>query len=272
MSTAQQPRRVGGVKPGRNTAQIGASKYDSQEVPVLIRLPARATPSVEGDSKPNGQMYRYDSADTKSDRSHESKSARGQRRSDQANLGVNTKLVVGGVLAGVVVVCLLFFANGGSSDRTDDVAWPDEDGDVLVASDGVQVIIPEDSDPSPEFTYRSETVEAEPIPSDSIDTITAPNLEDVPALSELAREADGSTAGTAPTSWQEEPSTRLFPQGGGSNATQGALAWPTSDDRSSIDGTDSDVHRTGRLERSTSPSSSILKGTIEIPTSQTSLR
>ena len=182
MSIAQQPRRVGGAKTRRNTAQVGVNDYDSHEVPVLIRLPDLSAQAQAEEASSQGRTCRHDSAATKSKRKrHSRKSSSERQRRESPDSGVNTKLVVGGVLVGVVVVSLLFFANGGSSDRSDEVAWPDENGEALVAEGGLEVVIPDvASESSPEFNYGLETVESQAIPREAADTMTPPSLADVP--------------------------------------------------------------------------------------------
>ena len=283
MSIAQQPRRVGGVNLRPTAAHEIASKYDSQEVPVLIRLPARSSVSTTPVGHLEGKTYGHDSARPKSERKRkETKSTRGHRPANKSDRGVNTKVVIGGMLVGVVIAGLLFFTNGGSTEQPEDVAWPDENGEALVASGEPQVIIPDFSEASPEFAYGDETVEALPLAADTIDTMTAPDLADVPNAAGIPRDAlAGESSGTtSPISWNQEPSTRLYPNGGANSTTKRAENWPGgdfndtasgTDYRSSMNGTDTGVYHTGRLDQKTSPSESILDGTIEIPT-QTSVR
>lgn len=278
MSIAQQPRRVGDVKPRRNTAQDGASDYDSQEVPVLLRLPARACQSPAGELSSHGSATGGEATGLKTEPNRqESKLPRGRRSANKADRGIDTKLIVGGLVVGVVIAGMLFFTNGRSTDQSDDLAWPQENGEELAAGEDLQVIIPEVSEATPEFAYGLETDESQPIAREPLDSLTAPDLADVPGPGGLPRDTtlEDSTAINAQTSWNEEPSTRLYPSGGANNAAKRVNNWPAgdftdnasgTDNRSSMNGTDNSVYRTGRLEQDTAPSGNILDGTIEIPT------
>lgn len=283
MSIAQQPRRVGGGQSRRNSAEDSsgqhAGQYDSLEVPVLIRVPACSATAVRGESGAQGKTYRYDSAQPKNERERNGdKSAQGRRPAGPPERGVNTKLIAGGMLVGVVIAGLLFFTNGGGTNQSDNLAWPEESAESLVADQGLQVTIPDVPEASPEFAYGAEGAGAQPIAHASIDALPAPNLADVPSPTGVARDSTGdeSTPLAAPTLYNEEPSTPLRTGGTANKTNQRNEGWPSADlidtdYRASSNGVDNEVYRTGRLQTNTPPSGNILSGDIEIPT-ETSLR
>ena len=143
MSTAaHEPRRVGPrradspsgskVAPRRNapeTSEQNGLQYDSDELPVLIRLPnLHDLGSIEKQSEPRAQKKHHSS---------NRKSAGEQKTSAQSASKVakkpvpqqagSSKLVIGGIAGGILVVVLLLLFNAGSPEPpTNEDGWASE--------------------------------------------------------------------------------------------------------------------------------------------------
>lgn len=155
MSTAaHEPRRVGSrpvaspsaskVTPRRNASDAGepvGMQYDSDEVPVLIRLPdLRAVSPVETRPAPESQRKRKRSErqSASKQRSSQSEHQKVGKKPVPQQAGHN-KLVIAGVVGGVLVVAMLFLFNaGGPKAPVEQDGWS---GEIT----GLEVEMPGDS-------------------------------------------------------------------------------------------------------------------------------
>lgn len=288
MTGVEQPRRADSVMPRQGVPDVSENKYDSQEVPVLIRLPDISVhqEALPGAPESQGRKYRRDMAETKSSGSRSAQPSGRSRRASETDTTVNTRVVVGGVLVGVVLVVALFLVNGRSSDSPEETAWPESAGELPSVVEGLEIEIPQNL--TPDTAVAAETSEA-----DSSTLLDPPELADVPfnlTTPETAERNTGSDnamqANHTTTAWNKEPSTPLFPQGSSVSTGEKVQAWPSGlgqqdrehtsgEYRSSMNPAQDEIYRTGMLDRETSPADpprgTILDGNIETP-EQTSRR
>lgn len=169
MSTAaHEPRRVGPrradspsgskVTPRRNAADVnepGGVQYDSDEIPVLIRLPdLRTVGAADSPSTTAAQQkkHRIDrpSANKQTQSQHKSEKVSKKPLPQQAG---HNKLVIAGVIGGLLVLALLFLFNSGSKQPIEQDGWANQDIEIsieepeLAVSSGVET--PKLSPPPP---------------------------------------------------------------------------------------------------------------------------
>ncbi len=304
MSTAaHEPRRVGPrrsdsptgskVTPRRNapdTSEPHALQYDSDELPVLIRLPnlcdtgaAETRPASRTQRKTN----RIDRGSASKQRAAKQKAPQVAKKSFQQRAGDN-KLVVGGIVGGILVIVVLFVFNSGSTPPGDQDGWASEAAAIEPPVEGLEVVLPDSAEPTPPFpgfAYGSPSEDTQQTP------IEAPRLQQYPArqLSETAALPNNPTAAVA---WPSEEAMgsqsasgsqpeSLWP-GEALSLEQGGYEYPAADStgqtdfRSSMYPPEAESYRMGKLESDRQQAteggrSSILNGNIEIPDT-TSLR
>ncbi len=315
MSTAaHEPRRVGPdraesisgskVTPRRNASETHDStgvQYDGDEVPVLIRLPnLHDLAAAEVNAAPTEQRRttRIDGANHRaigasSEQSSRTKSKSKSKRSIEPEQN-NTKLVVGGLIGGVLIaVALMLLSSGGDTTTEEQDGWatPASEGEML--ANEPEISFPTDSEigasPEPESLYPGYAIEP---PSLETATLAGGEMDQtplgIPYYSEpLADQTAEQLAPPTPiqpaTGWPSEAMSgdsagpALTPASGYAveRSTQDQLAPPTptyspSQDeyRSSMYPSDTESYRMGMLNTDRSSDDrggSILNGNIEIP-------
>ncbi|MBC8351275.1 MAG: hypothetical protein H8E66_04780 [Planctomycetes bacterium] len=157
------PSPEGKVAPRRNAPQVSAPsgiRYDSDELPVLIRLPnlhdvaSAETPPAATKKK----RHRIDrSSGGKRKLSSEDSSRTSKKTFEQST--INNKLVLGGVVGGILLVVILFALNaGGPEPLAEQDGWASEDGepDLLVQDPEISIPTGTDTPPLyPGFAYEA---------------------------------------------------------------------------------------------------------------------
>ncbi|MDA1053777.1 MAG: hypothetical protein O3C40_25290 [Planctomycetota bacterium] len=308
MSTAaHEPRRVGPrrtnsssvskVTPRRNApeaSEANAIQYDSNEVPVLIRLPnlrdisSEETNPAPPTEKKRRRIDRASAAEHKTSKRHASTAG---KKSLQRKASDN-KLVLGGVFGGVLVVVLLFVFNaGGPESPTDAGGWAGNDTEQELLVGDPDISIPAEI-ATPEwdagFEFKAPQLETTRLAGDELDETPlgipynaeppAPWQAEPLALPSKQRPVGGwpSEDALGPPSPAKSPQSDLWP-GESLSAEHDGYQYPTTDSptpidyRSSMYPTEEQAYRTGRLDPNRSqstqgePGGSILDGTIAIP-------
>lgn len=320
MSTAAQepnqvgPRRAGSssevkVTPRRNATDPSAPygiQYDGDEVPVLIRLPDLrdlATSGVQSAPEPKQRQLRIDSGSrsettTKPKSSNRSKSSKKSKRSIEPDQN-NTKLVVGGLVGGVLIAVALMMASSGGDMPEEQDGWATQSEEAEQLVQEPEISIPTESElasPSeppplyPGYATEPPSMETaqlaggeldqtaigvpyynEPLAADSAEAIDPPSIRQ-PVVGWPDEATSGSYAGPelAPANGYSSEGLRQNQ----SNSPTSTYSPSQDDYRSSMYPPGTESYRTGMLEtnRNTSDGgSSILDGNIEIPPT-TSLR
>ncbi|MBI2478150.1 MAG: hypothetical protein HYV60_05745 [Planctomycetia bacterium] len=304
MSTAaHEPRRVGPrrvespsaskVTPRRNapdTNELDGPQYDSDELPVLIRLPnLRDIGSVETRtaSPSTKKGHRTDRSSASTQRTSKSEASKVSKKSIQQYAG-NNKLVLGGIVGGIFVVVMLFVFNASRpAAPVDQDGWANQGGELHVEEPDLSHSAAKNPPPllPPDFTYTapaaknaqfaSGELEKAPLdtPYDNTPLVPSENAafaspSKQPSVTEWpSEETMGALTPAAPTdlwpgeSLSDEPGGYQHPLTDSTNQT---------DDRSSMYPSDADTYRMGKLDSDRPQTfegdrSSILNGNIAIP-------
>lgn len=310
MSTAaHEPRRAGlrrvespaGSKmtPRRNASEASESngaRYDSEELPVLIRLPNLRTlgpAESRADSPSQKKQHRVDSSSASNQKPSTRESLKTNKKSFHQQAAGN-KLVIGGVVGGILIVVLLFAFNASrSTPPVDEDSWANQGAELLVE-------LPEPAPPAankpaplqpPGFTYKAPGTELAPFESGDLeqDSFTLPptlppgnmppllNQPETAALPNKVSPVTGwptDEAMGSQTSSQSKP-VDLWP---GENISQepDGYGYPPTDSPSQSDyqsgmyPSDAGTYRMGKLDSDRplathSDQSNILTGNIAIP-------
>jgi|CXWL01.1.fsa_nt_gi hypothetical protein len=278
MSTAaHEPRRVGPrrsdspsgskVTPRRNapeTSEQHGPQYDSDEFPVLIRLPnLRDIGSVESRpaSTTQKKSHRSDRASVDQQKASKREASKSSKRSFQQKASDN-KLTLGGIVGGILIVVMLFWFNSGrSTTPADQDGWATEAAALEPTLQEPEISLPTDIAPPPTlpiYAYEAPQTEAAQFASGQTEQapIGVPQLQ--PDRTESPNQ-QGAVAGWPPEeamgSAASEPApTNLWP---GQEYVPADSSDPT-DYQSSTDPSEAETYRMGKR-------SSILNGNIEIP-------
>ncbi|HUG70021.1 MAG TPA: hypothetical protein VMM76_19880 [Pirellulaceae bacterium] len=301
-TAAHEPRRVGPrradsppgskVTPRRNapeTSEQDGAQYDSDELPVLIRLPnlgdlGPVETQIASESKK--KRHRIDPPSASKQKRSRHEASKGSKKTFQQQAGGN-KLVLVGVVGGMLVVVMLFVFNAsGPTPPADQDDWAKQDSGVLLEVPEVSISAANNSPPSaspPDFTYTAPGLEEAQFASGELaKTPLGPPDFDMPLLSREAEtnaptsrqpsvsgwpseETMGASAPSAPTP------TNLWP-GESLSLEPPAYQYPPTDSpsqgdyRSSMYPPDADTYRMGKLSSDRQGDhSSILDGNIAIP-------
>jgi len=304
--SAHEPRRESKVTPRRHssqaTAPVAGVQYDSDEVPVLFRLPDLSATAQNVELADPAPQRRFDRPEGKSAHGH-SRGPHTRAKSQPTNL-LNNKLLIGGALAGVAAVALLFFTNGSGTKKTDDeTAWPSGEGESSQVAQDLQISIPESTESVPPSNFDFP-------PPALTDSNADPHAAGHAALASGHQTLDSTTASSQPTVGQSDQTTPWQPgqtavtsPAADQTAAGPAVAWPDDsvmagpaaapanqgqtapptyqqrgtsqplepDYRSSMNTSSQEAYRTGRLTTPAPQSSArgtqngVLDQTIEIP-------
>jgi len=313
MSTAaHEPHRVGPrradspsgskVTPRRNAPEVSETngmQYDSDELPVLIRLPDLHDPgSVESrTASPAGKKRRrIDRASLGKQKSSKQNGANMSKKTFQQR-AVGNKLVLGGIVGGMLVVVTLFLFNAGSpTPPADQDGWASEAAELVPLVHEPEFSLPAENESPPlfpGFAYEAPNTETaqyargqldqspigvpyydEPQTSRQSETAGLPNNHRA-VVNWPWEEATGSQSNSGPTPKDLWPGEGLSLERGGYEYAP-ADSPSQTDDRSSMYPSETESFRMGKLDSDRPQAtlgdrSSILNGNIEIPDT-TSLR
>ena len=153
--------RSGGILPpsgsrrnALDTSEPSGARYDSDELPVLIRLPnlRELDPSETPAASPSAKEHRrIDSSSSHRQKAPRREASPASKRSFRQHV-TNNKLVLGGVAGGILVVAMLLAFNGRESlPPAGQDAWASEDGGVLLEIPEASLSATNNS--PPHFTY-----------------------------------------------------------------------------------------------------------------------
>jgi hypothetical protein len=303
--SAQEPRRSTKVTPRRNLPISDAVEpgvqYDSDEVPVLIRLPDWSEVPPPGQpTAPGARTYRFDDGEQNPSKNRSRRKDKKQSLSlPSVQLPAHNKLLIGGVLAGVVVVALLFFFNGqGSEPTSDGMAWPqgETDSSLIVEEPSISIPDQQAAQSYQGFAYEASSPNAGDFAADNRGSVERPTPSgSVVADQHRAGPEFGGTWGqqqtplnqTAPSrirhepaqSWPEEVAGPSIAPSGQPDPGPRPFQYPSTQDdpsqgyRSGMYGHEHG-YRTVRRDRASAesnPQDGVLNRTIETPP-PTSLR
>lgn len=305
-TAAHEPRRVGPrradsppgskVTPRRNAPETSAqngAQYDSDELPVLIRLPNLGdlgTVETQIASESKKKRHRIDPPSASNQKRSRHDTSKGSKRSFQQQAGDN-KLVLVGVVGGILVVVMLFVFNAsGPTPPAGQGGWANQDSGVLLEMPEASSSAANNSPPfasPPDFIYTAPGVEEAQFASGELkNTPLSPPYFDMPLLSREAETQASTSPQPSVSRWPSEetmgassPSgpmpTGLWPGESLSLEPGGDQYSPTDsprqgDYRSSRYPSDADTYRMGKLSSDRPQTfqgdhSSILDGNIAIP-------
>lgn len=308
MSTAaHEPRRVGPrraespsgskVTPRRNASETGelhGARYDSEELPVLIRLPnlrelgAVETPVASSSRK---KQHRIDPPSASKRNTSNREESKTSKKSFQQQAG-DKKLVIAGITVGVLVVVTLFAFN--SSDPTppaDQDNWANQDREVLVEVPGNSLPAannPASLSPPPDFVYEAPGAKKAQVASDESerDSLRVPMIPITPPAQQQSETTAMSSKPRPVNAWPTDETmgaqtparstpVNLWP-GESLSRDPDAHEYPLTDSpsqgdyRSSMYPSAAEPYRMGKLDSDRSlanqgSQSSILNGNIAIP-------
>ena len=299
MSTAAHaPRRAGSrraespsgskVTPRRNapeSCEQNGLEYDSDELPVLIRLPnLRDLGSVEKPPEPRNQKKHHSNERTSAGKQKTStqSTSKAAKRPVPQQAGSN-KLVLGGIVGGILVLALLLLFNAGSPDPpTDEDSWANEAAELAPAVEEPDFSFAAEIEPPELNSSFADGVSETPSAQFAGGEFESPELDrSVNSHSETAAVPIENRSAQA---WPPEeimelqsvpgwPATELWP-GESLSLEQGNSEFvPTdspghTDYRSSMYPSETESFRMGKLDSERAlegDRSSILDGTIETP-------
>ena len=304
MSTvSHQPRRVGPrpenasagskVTPRRNspeTSEPAGVAYDSDELPVLIRLPnlLDLAPESAQSSRGKKRRHRIDRPSGGKPRTPKHDSSKAAKKSFHEQAG-NNKLILGGIVGGIAIVVALFLLNSSGPDLpSEEDGWAVQEAEPELLVHDPEIMLPSENEPLPLYHgFVYETPEAEPVEQASSEQTQLvapfnyspePTHPDTFALPSPPRSVDGwpTEEPLGPTYGANQTPAGSWP-GEELKVPPSANQYPTTDSsgqvdyRSSMYGNDPQSYRTGMLNLDRpqptdgNRGSSILDGNIEIP-------
>ncbi|MEO8494250.1 MAG: hypothetical protein ABI614_04215 [Planctomycetota bacterium] len=303
MSTAaHEPRRVGPrraespsgskVTPRRNApeaSELDSLRYDSDELPVLIRLPnLRDLGSVEMPpaSPSKKKRHRVDPPSAVNQKASKQTASTVTKKSFQQHAS-NNKLVLVGIAGGILVGVLLFMFNSGSSKPpADEDGWASEAAELRAP----EITLPTETEPPqpyPGFKYEAPVAATTPYTGNNLahDSDGVPDLQ-IPSAPLDSKPADLPSRPQPIAGWPSDEAMQVQTTSGSTPvdlwpgeeliSEKAGYEYPAAnspsqtDYRSSMYPSDAESYRMGKLnsdrpQATQGDHSSILNGNIEIP-------